>query len=542
MTQYIALVRVYLLDLLLSTFASKATGKKKTRQTSGWVVLLILCGLMLYVSGLYSYMLAQMLVPLGALNSLPTLMLFFGLFFCCTLTLYLAQSLLFSQKDGGQVFSFPVSSLCILLARLTALYLEVLFLMEMFLLPLGVVYLLFANPAPLYFIPLLLLLGVLLSFIPTLISLLFGLFITLVISKTPFKKIFTILIGLLIPLSMMAISFTLSSSYAESDAILALSVRLDEMIPLLRWAVAACTQGNFLSLLQVAAFCLLPFLGVVLLISRFYKRLLTGLLHVRKRGHFSLHRMSTRIPFWALFSKEARRFFSTPGYLLNGGFGMLLLLVSSILSLVFQDDVRATLATVVTPLVQAGLADASTLAGLVLLVFLQFVSISFQPSCVCLSLEGNCLWLLKGAPVPVKSIFLAKISFPIACALACYLFALPMLGMALSLSALQLLSLFLLLIPCAVLSSILGFILNLKFPRLDALSDIVVIKQSLSVFLGLLFGFLQAFITTALYAVFTLLGFGFFSFLPAFIVLAAFCVFSAFWLKYKGTVLFGALA
>ncbi len=538
MKPFFALVYINLLDLLLSTFGSKFSSKKKTRQRSGWMVLFILAGLMLYISGLYSYLLAQILAPLGRLDSLLGLMLFFGVFFCTTLTLYLAQSLLFSAKDNRQLFSFPVSAFSILLARLSALYLEVLFIMEVFLLPTGIVYLLFSQNLSLLFLPTLLLVGVFLSFIPTLISLLFGLVNTFVISKTPFKHFFTILIGFLTPLAMMVLSFTFSSSSVSAGGILALGERL--LIPPFSWAVRACT-GDPISLFLLATLCVLPFFFFVLCISRFYKPLLTSMLGEQRRTNFRLQPMQTKTPFFSLFLKEAKRFFQTPSYFLNCSFSLILLLLAAFSSVFF----RSTLSSVITPLMQSlpgGIPfDTQGLWSIVLLSFLCFVSLSFQPSAVSLSLEAKSLWILKTAPVSSGTVFAAKIAFPLACSFPCFLLATPLLGFFLSLSAWQCIELCLLATAGSTLSSVLGIILNLKHPRLDATNDTVVVKQSLSTFLGLLFGFLQAFVVVSLYAVCVLLGFGVFSFLPSFLLLLAACFLAIGWLRKNGDALFLAL-
>ncbi len=538
MTKFLALVRINLLDLLLSTFGRKAGDKHNKKQTSGWVMLLILAGLMLYTSGTYSYLLAQVLAPLGKLENLLALMLFFGVLFCTTFTLYLAQSLLFSQKDDGQVFTFPVSALHILLSRLCALYLEVLFILEVFLLPTGVVYLLFINRFDLLFLLFLFLIGAFFSFVPTFISLIFGLLNSLILAKTPFKHFFTILCGLCVPLVILSISFMFSFSSTSSASILALSEQLRTFLPPLSWATAACVQGNFLLLFLIALVCILPFFLLCLLVGRFYQQILTALQNKHKRTNFKLQAMPHQSSFKALFLKEAKRFFTTPSYFLNSSFALILLLFIAIFSFFFPEQTLGIYFSAIQSFAHTDMVASSSVSAIILLSLLSFISATFQPSAVSLSLEGKTLWILKSSPLPIEKIFLAKAGFPYVCISICLLFSVPLLGNFLSLSIWQIVGILLVLLASCAFSSLFGLILNLKYPRLDALNDVTVVKQSLSVILGLLFGILQAFLIVAVYALSLFLDMGVLCFLPGFLLALAACAYAYIWLKKHGSTLF----
>ncbi len=535
MTKFFVLVRLNLLNALLSTFGNSNSGKTTKRKSSGWVVLLSLSALMLYVSGLYSSLLAQTLAPHGQLDALFSLMIFFGIFFCTTLTIYLAQSLLFSASDNGQLFSFPVSAFTILLARLSALYLEVLFILELFFLPVGIVFLINSDeksPLPLFT---LLILGIFLSFIPTLLSLVFGLFYSFILAKTPFKNVFSILIGFLMPLCIMVLNITFSS--ASTTSILSLHEQLTHAFPPLSWAMLACTQGDILSFFLIVLLCTLPFFAASFGISCFYKQLLTGLLSRRSHTKFKLTHMQTKSPFWALFSKEAKRFFGTPGYFLNAGFGYILLILAAVASLLFQNDVKAILAPYMQMFYDLGLHPTSIRSILVLSIVC-FANLTFQPSAVCLSLENKTSWLLKSLPLSAQRIFIAKISFPFVCSFVCILFSTPIFGFVLSLPVLNIVEISLLTLANAALTATIGLICNLLHPKLDSSSEIVVIKQSMSSFLGLLMNLIQVMILITLYSIFTVLPLGPLRFFLPFLLLISACYLAFLWLKTRGSNLF----
>ncbi|MDL2254545.1 hypothetical protein LJC49_10865 [Ruminococcaceae bacterium OttesenSCG-928-I18] len=534
-----ALIRVHFQSLLLTTAGGRGRGGKR-RQMSGLKAFVFLAFVMAFISGSYSMMLAQALGPLGGLDIMLMMMVVMGVLFCIFFTVYLAQGLLFSTKDIDLVLSLPVSSFSVLLAKVAALYLEILFMLELFLLPAGVVWLTSGGSGGLGFLLLLLLEGVFLSFVPAFVALLFGTLISMLISRMRYKNLFNtvfslLLVGVIIVASV-GIPRYIETSGTDIDG---MRSTLASFFPPLSWMVRAVIEPNGLLLLAVAALCLVPFFLLVLLASRFYKKLLTSLLGRQVRSDYKLGTVGSRGGFSALLAKEARRFFTTPAYLLNAGMGMMMLLVATVVFLFTKNSIHAALASIAA--LAGGLSLASVLPLLVLVVMVLCI-MSFLPSSVSISLEGKTLWILKEAPLDVGRIFLAKAGFHFLCGAAVCVLVTPIEAYVFSLSPFSALGVLLLSLLYLALTAMTGLAINLKFPRLDAENDTVVIKQSASVIFSMLAGLLEAALLVCVYLVCSALGLGFTVFsLVGGLILLLLCCLLARWLSTRGRTLFAAL-
>ena len=103
-----------------------------------------------------------------------------------------------------------------------------------------------------------------------------------------------------------------------------------------------------------------------------------------------------------------------------------------------------------------------------------------------ISLEGNRLWILKEAPVGTATLFRIKAGFQLLLTLPCLLTGTALLSLALGLSWLDGLLVALSGIAFALFTAPFGLYVNLCFPKLDALSDAAVVKQSAASLIGVL--------------------------------------------------------
>jgi ABC-2 type transport system permease protein len=181
-----------------------------------------------------------------------------------------------------------------------------------------------------------------------------------------------------------------------------------------------------------------------------------------------------------LLKKEWQRFIGTSIYLINTGFGLIMLLA-------------ATLAIVIFP---GAISELNNLLGLVGLhpIWLMFGVIGFSLStvytpAVSLSLEGKNFALLKSLPIRAITILQAKVGFNLILTVPLGLVATILGGLTFDLSWLEitLFAIFVLLFT-VVLS--LGFmVLNLWFPRFDYHHEVEVVKQSLAALFAVFGGF-----------------------------------------------------
>ncbi len=471
MGKFLALLRLNFFSML----AAMRMGRKK-RAFSGMGALALVAGLSLYISGLYSFLLAEQLSAVGALPLLITLMALVSVVIGFLFSLFAAQGVIFGAKDNDLMLSLPVSPFQLLLARTLALYLENLISTIFILLPAGVIYLWYGGSGGFGILPVLLVCALFLNLLPTLLSLIVGFLLAWLSSHLPRKTLATSLFQLALLALLLIGSFWLSNAINHVGAA---AVGISHFfqgwgLPFLLLTRAVC-QGNLLHLFGLIGLCLLPFLGIVWLFAWKYASILTRLTAHHARSDYRLGKLSSASQGRALLRKEARRWFGTPIYIFNTGVGLILLPIAGIAALINRDSIQRVLAAAeflpVTPLLALGICFC-----------LSTVSITGSS----ISLEGKQLWLLQCAPIPVQTLFIIKAAFQLLVCLPSLLIGWALLSLSFSLSGTESLLLLLSSLLFALANAPFGLWINLRFPKLDAVSDAAVVKQSAAALLSTL--------------------------------------------------------
>ena len=469
MAKFLSLLKLNFQALL----SAMRVGRKK-RSFSGMGALALLAGLSLYVSGVYSAMLAGQLAAVGALPLLLVLMSLVSVLLGFFFSLFAAQGVVFGAKDNDLMLSLPISPFQLMLSRTLALYLENLVSTVFVLLPAGVIYLWYGGPGGWTVLPLLLVSAFFLNLLPTLLTLIVGFVLAWLSGRFPRKALASSLFQLLLLGLILVGSFWLSSSMGNVQTavptILAFFQGWGRPFLLLAGGVSG---GDLFQLLILWALCLGPFLAVVWLFAWQYKAIITRLSTHRTRSDYKLGRLSSSNQQGALLRKEARRWFGTPIYVFNTGIGLLMLPGAGVAALIYQESILHFLIVsdglVLAPLLAAGIAFC-----------LSTVAITGSS----ISLEGKQIWLLQCAPVPVTTILGMKVVFHLMVTLPCLAAGWVMLSLAFALTpaewALLLLNGLLFALMCAPF----GLWINLHFPKLDAVNDAVVVKQSAAAMLA----------------------------------------------------------
>ena len=495
---------------------------------------------MLFVSGNYSFLLSDVFGAPG-LSLMLLFMTMLAMFFPIIFILFAAQGTVFSTKDIDLVFSLPISSFSVLLARVSALYVEALLMTECLLIPAGVAYVAKGGAGGVAVLLLLVVLGVFLAMVPTFLSLLFGSLVSLLVSRIKRKNLFNVIFSLVLFVALMAgvfaMNFGLSSAELMDFDVAGIYSAVAGGFPPAAWMVQGA-QGSPLHMLLMAALGLLPLLALVWVFSRVYKRLLTRLSSTYLRSDYKLRGVKASGSFHALFAKETRKFFGTPAFVINNSVMTVMLIIGSVAAVIFRADIQGALALL--PAMGAG-AVYDNLPVLVLLALQLFASFIFV-SCVSISLEGKTLWILKEAPLSVGKIFLAKAGFQFLLGAFTTVVCTPLLGYALGLRIADAAIILLFTLLSALFSAVNGLFINLLFPRMDAENDTMVIKNSASVLITMLFNFLVLAALVGLFFLVQPLGLGFVGFSAvAAGVLAALNVLAIVLLNTKGRKMFARL-
>ncbi|MBM6925764.1 ABC transporter permease [Pseudoflavonifractor phocaeensis] len=406
-----------------SLLSTMRVGRKK-RSYSGLGALALVAGLSVYISGVYSSLLARQLAPVGALPLLLVFMSLVAVVLGFFFSLFAAQGVIFGAKDNDLMLSLPISPFALMLSRTLALYLENLVSTVFVLLPAGVIYLWYGGPGGWAVLPLLLVSALFLNLLPTLLTLIIGFALAWLSSRFPRKTLATSLLQLLLLALILVGSFWLGSSINNVGnavpAILAFFQGWGRPFLMLANGVS---DGDPLQLLGLWALCLIPFLMVTWLFAWQYKAIITRMSTHRSRSDYKLGKLTAAGQRGALLRKEARRWIGTPVYVFNTGIGLLLIPGAGVAALLNR-------AAIARFQVMAGGLELAPL----ILVCMGFCLSTISITASSISLEGKQIWLLQCAPVPASTILGIKMAFQLLVTLPCLLVGWLLLSLSFALS------------------------------------------------------------------------------------------------------------
>lgn len=465
MKKMLLLARVQLRALLTGF---RVSGSRK-RAASSWAALALMAGLCLYVSGLYSFALAKPLAQSGALDLLLLMMAGMAVAAGVMFTAFAAQGVVFSGRDADFLLSMPVPAFTVLLSKLTALYAENMMFCIFLVLPAGAAYL-WQGGGGVLFVLRLLLATPLLGLLPTVLALAAGFLLSWLTGRSGNRK----LVNLLLYALWMALIFMgmFQANQAVSALIAgAVSPAMNMEVPLWALPLSLYQKGVCGDWRALGLFCLITLavlLAAAALLAGSYQRILTGLHTHRKGPDYRLTRLTASGRSRALLKKEAARYFGTPIYLFNTGIGLLLLLAAGIAAVVMRDRISGLLDQLGEQMPLLSLVAAAEA------FLLSTVAITGSS----ISLEGRYLWILKEAPVSAREILRTKAGFQLLLAGPCLLVGVTGTAWGLGLTLPEGVLLLLLGLAFTAFTALLGLAVNLSFPKLDAVSDMAVVKQS----------------------------------------------------------------
>ena len=482
-----ALIKVQLQSMFSRGFirGGRSSKKPKNKLLSRFLIILVA----VYIIGALGFSLGFTFHSLlTAFSFLKLLWLYFSIagmtafLFSFLGSVYLAQTSLFSAQDNDLLLSMPLQPAKILLARSLALYLIALFVQALVLLPALIVYFIYGS-FNLGVLVMALLTGLLLP-LPTLaLSILLGWLLALISSRLRRKNLVVVLLSVAaLAAYFMGYSRLISAMEEMVQRGHQIAQAVQGAIPPAYHYGLALAEGSVPSLLLFALFCVLPFALVMLLVAANYRRVLTTRRGAPKIAYTGGGLKANSL-MQALTIKEVRRFFASPIYMLNTGISLLFMLGLPIYLAIDKSALNMfhqELGYLTPYLGAAAVGVLSMMAGS---VFISSVSIS---------LEGKALWIIQSLPVRPIQALLAKAAAHVVLTLPVSLIAGIILGVVFQLDAFMFASCLLLPLLFTVFSSLLGLVLNLRFPKLNWRNETEPVKQSMSPFLAMTLGFLIA--------------------------------------------------
>lgn len=491
---------ISLLKATMSQDMSLFKIKSKNESKSSKIILPIVLALIVMFSvGSYAAMLAEELAKYELTYIILTIFIMITSLLTIIEGVYKSQGILFEAKDNDLLFSMPISKSKIFFTRLFKLISFEFLYNSLFMLPAMLVYAVYEKTSVSFYIISLIML-VLLPIIPTIVACIIGYIIKGLASKFKAKNAIQVILTTIMLLFIFYASFNIQGLIAN---IIQNANSINEVITKIYYPaglyINLIQNFNILDLVVLFAINIIPAILFVYVASIFYFKITSKLgekSNNKKKvnwGKSADKTFKVKSQLLGLINKEMKRFFSSPVFIINAGFGMVLILVVTIaMSINFDGMVGAMMKG---EDIGISIDEIKAIIPKIYYGFVVFVSCMTSITSSMVSLEGKSFNITKSLPVSPEKILLAKvltsniISIPVV--LICDIIFFVVFKVAI----LDIVFILLASIIMPTFTALTGILMNLKYPKMDATSDTEVVKQSMSstvsVFLGMFVGMLS---------------------------------------------------
>ena len=399
---------------------------------------------------------------------------------------YKSGSLLFNCKDDQLLLSLPIKRSTVVFVRIFKFYVFELLFNSLFMIPLILAYLRWAESINWTFFLTSFVMILLLPIIPIVISCIIGAIISSLSSRFKFKNFVQTVIAIILLLAVLYISFFMDTFY---EYVVKHATSINDMLTKIYYPAGAyanlVTNFNAKDLLIFILINIGLFVLMVLILSKFYFRINSRIKSVTtsKKTKITDLKIKSSSVTKSLIKKELNMFFKIPVFIINAGFGLVIFLAGCIYLAIKYDSMTSF---------YIDFLPEQVLNNPALLILLLMFFASFMTSITnsLISLEGRNINILKSLPIKTKTVLMSKIY-------ACLVITTPMillgdiiLFIRFKVSFISIILLVLLSVLIPLVSHFVGLIINLKFPNLTAENPTEVVKQSPSSLISVLLGML----------------------------------------------------
>lgn len=387
------------------------------------------------------------------------------------------------STDGDLLLSMPIKKWQIIVAKSIASYFFDFIALLGFIFPSFVIYVILVKTASLWImirgLAVIIIMPLLLNGLSTII----GNIINKLTKKMKLVSLvqMILLIGLII--CFFAFNFMINDILTKNEGI-SLTDSLDKiwLIKIFYDYIINNKVAYFLIILFVAILCY--GLGTILRTSEI------GREKVYTQNNQHKLKYGKKSAFANIYTKEANRYFTSPIYIMNTSMGVILVIVAAAYVMMNGREIVDTIVMQVLKL------DQSHSPFVVLLIAAAFLATICTTYC-SISLEGKSFWILKSLPINEKTIFYGKIMFNVTISSVAGIISTILICMVFGFKYLFVYLSFIILL--SFLISSLGLYFNLLYPKMQWDSEVVPIKQSMSVLVIMAIGFIIPIIFLTIY-------------------------------------------
>lgn len=433
--------------------------------------------------GSYAFMMAESLYKFNLTYVMISLFIISVSLISFVEGIYKSQGILFNSKDDDLLFSLPIEKSQILFARILKLNVFQYLFNLMFLLPAFVIYIYYESPGISFYL-LSILMSILIPIIPTILSSIIGYIIKVLSSKFKAKKLVETTFSLIVFMFIFIVSFNIETFVANlgenAKSINDILIKLYYPIGLYNNLI---NKFNILDLIKLLSINIVPFIIFILIGSKYYFKLISKTKesyvknNINNKERMYIKRSKTN----TLVRKELKRYFSSPVYILNTAFGLILALVGTI-AIVFNDSILESLEVLKT-------AGIELPIYVIFYIFILFVVSLTEITASSISLEGTTINITRSLPIGSDEVLKSKLYASFIIEFPFLIISYLIFIISFKINILHSLFLIILILVSVLLTSTLGLIINLKYPKMNAKNDTEIVKQSMSAMISTFISF-----------------------------------------------------
>ena len=465
--------------------------RRKKRRSPGSTALFVLLFVFVFFSiGMMFFGMAESIFP-GA-HEAGLDWLYFALFGLLAVgvgvigSVFMTNSILYKAKDNELLLAMPIPPAKLLFVRILTVFVISFIGCVLVWLPAMIRYDA-AMHSPFTTVLLQIMLLIALTLLVTVLSCLLGWLVSLISGRIANKTAATVIISIVFVVGYYLLYFRMSSIIR--DMIANLSAISEKM--------GLGAAGDALRAVLFTLACIALFVITYALLSATLVKIMTATGKVKRAVYRGGDEKQGNIRS-ALLMKEFKRFTGSAIYLLNAGFGVLIMIALAAAALIKAEALRGVIDIIPSTIkVSAAIIPVFALGAVCL------ISSTDCTSASSVSLEGKTLWQIQTMPVEPAEALAAKLKLHVIVnAIPAAIFAL---AIGIVLKADWLTSALLILGGAGYvwLCGAFGLIMNLKKPTLDWTNEAVPVKQGTPVLFTMLFGFVGSVVIIALGALLT---------------------------------------
>ena len=490
MKKFFTLLKV---DLINGFSLNKNFGKnkknRKASKSSNMGIMIFVGAMFLIMSFSYAFMMYGLAVGANRPNLLIAYGTTVGVLVTLMMTFANAYGTLFKSRDFELLASLPIESRVVVASKIASLTIIGYALFGLMYIPAVIMYFLIAGFNIIAFLAsiVVLLFGpLLITSLCSLVAYIVGSIVSHFKNKNTISTILYVIFTIVLILGIYAINFTMP--HTEDEAIMQayaekLFTVFTSIYPVSKIVVPA-VGGNLLYLLLYVAIMVVPYILFVLIIGRRYVYINTHAKDSYKKSNYDISKekkTKSRGLLKTLLQKEFKTLLATPVYLTNVVIGPIMSVAVVIFSsYIFMYKIAA---------VDEAVANSIAIGANVICAVSLLVS-GIAPASACsISMEGKKFWIIKSLPIDAKKYIRSKLLFS-------YLIMGPVMIIASVVACIIIKAnwidfICILLVPqvAALLYSLIGLLLNLKFYNLEWDNPTQAVKQGANIVLPMLIDF-----------------------------------------------------